>query len=120
MATPKPNAGNLYHRVGFEQRVTANPDSPDDYGNTVDVWLEAFESRAEFIHLRGGESVMAERLTGEHFQIIRVRASTNTLSVAADWRVVDQRNGDIYNVRDVTVLEDRQWIDLLCQKGVAT
>ncbi len=115
-----PTSGDLYYRVGFEARLSENPDSPIDYGNTEFTWTEQFAVRAQFIHLRGGEDVMAARLEGRHLQVIRVRASTETLVVTADWRIVDKRNSDIFNIRDVTHNVDRRFIDLLCEKGVAT
>lgn len=115
-----PSAGDLYFRIGLEARVTENPDSPIDYGNTQTAFVEQFACRAGFIHLRGGEDVLAARLAGTHLQVIRVRASSETRAVTTDWRAVDKRNGDIFNVRDVTPSDDRQWLDLLCQKGVAT
>lgn len=114
------SAGGLYFRVGFEVRTVENPDSPADYGNTEAAWVEQFACRAEFIHVRGGEDVMAARLAGRHVQVIRVRASTETLAVTTDWRAVDKRNADVFNIRDVTHTTDRRWVDLLCEKGVAT
>ena len=116
----RPGAGSLYERVGFEERLSQNPDSPADYGNTEDAWTERFERRAEFIHLRGGEDVQAARLEGRHVQVIRVRADSETRTITTDWRAVDQRTGAVFNVRDASQSDDRQWIDLLCEKGVAT
>lgn len=116
----KPSSGQLYYKVGLEKRETGNPDSPADYGNTEDVWTEQFETRAEFIHLRGGEDVMAARLEGRHVQVIRIRASSQSRLVTTDWRVKDKRNNDEFNIRDVTPETNRQFISLLCEKGVAT
>lgn len=119
--TKRTTAGDLYYRVGIEARVANNPDSPLDYGNVENAWVEQFETRAAFIHLRGGEDVLAARLQGRHLQVIRVRNSTETRTITTDFRVVDKRNGDVFNVRDVTPdREGRQFIDLLCEKGVAT
>lgn len=115
----RPSAGDLYERVGFEARVEENPDSPVDYGNTEAAWVEQFERRAEYIHLRGGETIQAARLAGRHVQVIKVRSDTATRTVTTDWRAVDKRTGDIFNVRDVTPSKNRQWLDLLCEKGVA-
>ncbi len=116
----RPSAGDLYDRVGIEARISENPDSPLDYGNTEYNWTEEFAVRAQFIHLRGGEDVMAARLSGKHLQIIRVRSSIATRTITTDFRVVDKRTGDVFNIRDVTRDVERQFIDLLCEKGVAT
>ncbi len=116
----QPSAGDLYERVGFEARLSENPDSPIDYGNTEFDWVEQFAVRAQFIHLRGGEDVMAARLEGRHTQVIRVRSSIATRTITTDFRAVDKRTGDIFNIRDVTHDVGRQFIDLLAERGVAT
>lgn len=115
----RPSAGDLYERVAFDRRADANPDSPVDYGNTVSDWVEQFTCRAQFIHLRGGETVMASRLEGRHSQVIRIRASVASRAVDTDWRVRDVRTGAVFNVRDITPSDDRQFLDVLCEKGVA-
>ena len=112
-------AGSLTERVAFARRTQVNPDAPNDYGNTEDVWVEEFECAAEYKHLRGSEQVMAQRLVGVHTQIIRVRASSLTRALATDWRVTDVRSGTVYNIRDVTIDPGRQWVDVLAQSGVA-
>lgn len=116
----KPSGGDLFYKVGLEAHVANNSDSPIDYGNTEDAWAEQFVTRAEFINVRGREEVLAARLTGTHVQVIRVRASSLTRAITTAWRAVDKRNGDIFNIRDVTVETDRQFISLLTEKGVAT
>ena len=35
-----PTSGDLYYRVGFEARLSENPDSPIDYGNTEFTWTD--------------------------------------------------------------------------------
>jgi SPP1 family predicted phage head-tail adaptor len=109
-------ASDLFYSVALEKRAEAD----DGYGNTVSNWVVQFQCRAAFHHLRGGESVMAGRLGGKHTQIITLRRSARTLEVATDWRVRDARNGDVFNIRDVTQETDRRWISLLVEKGVAT
>ena len=116
----QPQAQDLTQRVAFDRREEINPDFPDDLGNTVSGWVEQFQARAAFIHLRGGETVMAGRLQGRHTQIIRVRSSSLSRSVSTDWRVRDARSGVAYNIRDISPDEEtRMWIDLLCERGVA-
>jgi len=109
------SAGDLYYRVAFDKRVEVE----DGAGNTVGDWQEQFSCRAAYRHLRGGESVMAGRLQGKHTQVIIVRASSLTRSVSTDWRVRDVRNGEVFNIRDITHETDRRWVSMLCEKGVA-
>lgn len=115
MAKPR-SAGDLFHRVAFDKREEI------DRGDGVFVgqWVEQFQVRAGFVHLRGGESIMADRLQGQHTQVIFVRSSSQTREVDTDWRVRDARTGTEFNIRDVTPTNDRQWLDFLCQSGVAS
>jgi hypothetical protein len=115
----EPGAARLYEKVAFDKRVPGNPDSPPvDYGNTEGEWEEQFQRRAEFIHLRGGESVLAARMQGQHTQVIRVRAGEETRSVNTDWRIRDLRTGAEFNIRDITPSDDRAWLDILAVRGV--
>ncbi len=111
----KLGAGDLYYRVAFDKRVQVD----DGAGNTEGDWEEQFSCRAAYRHLRGGESIMAGRLQGKHTQVIIVRASAQTRTVSTDWRARDVRNGDVFNIRDITHETDRLWISMLCEKGVA-
>lgn len=108
-------ANDLFYRVAFDRRAEVE----DGHGNTVSDWVEEFQCRAAYRHLRGGESVMAGRLEGKHTQIIAVRASSQTRQITADWRVRDARSGNTFAIRDVTHETDRQWISLLVERGVA-
>ncbi|MBZ5760276.1 phage head closure protein [Rhizobium sp. VS19-DR104.2] len=109
------SAGDLYYRVAFDSRVEAD----DGAGNTVGDWEEQFQSRAGFTPLRGGEAIMAGRLQGQQTKIIFIRSSIASRQVTLEWRVRDMRTGETYNIREITPTEDRMWIDLLCQSGVA-
>jgi head-tail adaptor len=113
---PKPTAGDLVYRVAFDEK---GGHTSDGAGGTTKAFAERFQCRAGFIHLRGGEAVQAARLGGQHPQVIRVRSSAQTREVTTDWRIRDVRTGEVFNVRDITLGLDRQFIDFLCQKGVA-
>ena len=112
-------AVDLYYKVDCQKE----DDSVDELGNPVPGaggWQTQFSVRAAYRHLRGGESVIAARLQGQHTQVITVRASAQTRQITTDWRLVDARDGTVFNIRDVTAETDRQWISLLCERGVAT
>lgn len=110
------SASALFNSVEFQERVEEN----DGYGNTVGTWDVKFSTRAEYIHLRGSESVMAARLTGKHIQIIRVRNNTATRAANVAWRIRDKRSGVLYNIRDIEHEVNRQFISFTCESGVAT
>jgi hypothetical protein len=74
-------------------------------------------ARRQFV--RGGEDVMAARLEGRQPVVLTVRKSTDTDDITTDWRATDARTGAVYNIRTVQPSEDRAWIDLLCESGVA-
>lgn len=111
----KPDAGELFYSIAFGKREEIT----DEYGNTQGAFVEAFHQRAAYIHLRGGESVMAGRLEGKHTQIVRVRASAQARQITSDWYAQDVRTGEYLAIQDVTPGLDRQFIDLLCENGVA-
>ena len=112
-------AGDLYYRVDCQKKVEAK----DELGNPVPGgggWVTQFTVRAAYRHLRGGEDIMAGRLQGRHTQIITVRSSSDTRQITSDWRLIDARDGSVFNVRDVTAETDRMWVSLLCERGVAS
>ena len=108
-------AGMMRERVSLDRRIETNPDAPNDFGNVVADWQEQGEVWAEFIHLRGGEAVIAGRLSGRHPVVVRVRSSALTRSVTTDWRIRDARRGTEYAVRDITT--GLAMIDILCESG---
>lgn len=110
------SAGSLYYKVALLKREQVD----DGQGNTEGKFVEQFQTRAEFIHLRGGESVLAGRLQGKHTQVIRVRSSSNTRLISTDWMLRDVRTGKSFNIRDIEHEVNRQFIALTCESGVAT
>jgi head-tail adaptor len=116
MPTAPQGAGPLYTLCAFDQPIEAQ----DGYGNITSTFEEQFKLHANFIFLRGGETVMASRLTGQQPAIMRVRACHDSERVTPDWQVRDTRAGTTYNVRSITIAPDRGYFDLLVQAGVAT
>lgn len=109
--------GSLFHEVAFDKREET---SGDGAGNYEGVWVEQFRCRAEFIQLRGGEAVLAGRLQGRHTQVIRIRVSEHSVLITAGWQARDIRRGTAFNIRDIEFEENRQFISLTCESGVAT
>lgn len=122
------DAGQLFERVAFDSRLEID----DGAGNREGEFVERFQRRAGFTFLRGTETVIASRLEGRQPIVVRVRACSETRKIAPDWRMRDLRNGEwsgvgedafwtgpIYAVRSVIPTEDRQWIDVTVESGVA-
>lgn len=110
-------AGKLRERVTFSQRAVTS----DGYGNASGDWADEFTVSARIRPRLGGEEVMASRLQGRNLATITVRYSTDTAEITTDWRAVDARTGDIWNIRSIENPDERKrYLDLLCEKGVAT
>lgn len=116
-------AGDLIYRVAFLQRQ----EIAGAGGETRTNWVERFQCRAAYRHLRGGENVIADRLAGKHPQLITVRVSSLVRQVTTDWAVRDVRQSQLidgkitglaFNIRDITHETDRMFITLLCESGV--
>lgn len=122
------SASRLFEHVAFDERQKVS----DGHGNYEGDFLEAFQCRAGFTYLRGTESVIAARLEGRQPIVVRVRASSNTRQIDRDWRMRDLRDGQwvgasgedywdgpVYAVRSVIPTEDRRYIDITVEQGVA-
>lgn len=108
--------GKMRERVTFSRRATTD----DSYGNAEGAWLDQFTRSARVQPLRGGEQVMADRLTGRQPFVITVRYDAETRTITTDWRAVDVGNAAmVYNVRSITPDEAKRYIDLLCESGAA-
>ncbi|WP_336747763.1 head-tail adaptor protein [Aureimonas altamirensis] len=109
-------AEQLFERVAWSARI----EEDDGYGNTQSDWQDQFETRAAFTYLRGSESVIAARLEGRQPIIVRVRSSSDTRKITTDWQMRDVRAGTIHAVRSIIPTEDRMWIDITTETGVAS
>ena len=125
----KRDAGRLVEKVAFDQRVSQH----DGYGNEQEQFVEQFERRAGFTFLRGGEAVIASRLEGRQPIVVRVRRDSDTLKIQPDWRMRNARDGawqgtspdqywdgPIYAVHSIAPTEDRQFLDIMVESGVAS
>lgn len=108
-------AGQLRYAIRFERRK----DAPDGYGNTISTWQGEYECRADMTWLRGGENVLAARLQGVRTMALMIRDCVAARAITSDFRAVDKRTGDIFNIRSVSPNENRAYIDVLCETGVA-
>jgi SPP1 family predicted phage head-tail adaptor len=111
-----PSAGSLFERVAFQSRT----ETADGYGNMHTVFTTRFRRQASFITRSGSESVLAARLEGRQPMTIIVSSDSQTREVTTDWRIVDDRNGQVYAI---TAAEDmdrrRQWITFICARGIS-
>jgi head-tail adaptor len=118
-----PAIGQLRHRIAFDAR----PKIDDGAGNTDGDFEEQFIVSAAVQAKFGGESVTASRLSGRQPFTITVRRSSLTRRITTDWRARDVRSSadieqqTVYNIQSIADLDDqREWLELLCETGVAT
>lgn len=107
---------SLIERIRFERPVSAS----DGQGGRKDGWETAITCRAQYTRLRGSEKVLADRLEGIQATVIRVRSAAQTRAVTTDWRIVDDRTGETFNIRSSIETDDRIYIDFAAESGVAT
>lgn len=116
MAPQKMAAGRLDQRFQFSERV----EQEDGAGNFEGAFVPQFEMAANRKFLRGGETVMAGRLQNVQKVIICVRNCTQARLITAGWMAKDMRTGIEYAIHeDPQLSDDRQWLEMLCQSGVA-
>lgn len=109
----KPVSPRLDKRVAFDDRQQVD----DGHGNFTGAFVEVFTCWGAFTYLRETESVIAARLEGRQPLVVRVRATDQTEKVDHDWRM--RHGSDVYAVRSVIPSEDRRWIDIMVERGVA-
>lgn len=115
----------LIERVAFDSRQEID----DGAGNFEGKFVQAFECRAAFVYLRGTETVIAARLEGRQPIIVRVRRNSMTNQIDHDWQMRNLREGawegehwkgPVYAVRSIIPTEDRLYLDITVERGVAT
>lgn len=107
-------AGTLDKLVTFSEPVAGS----DGAGGVKAGFTPRFDAAAAYTHLRGGETIMAARLTGKHVVVMRVRTSAQSRAVGYGWTATDKRAGTVYNIRDVSPV-DLDYLDITCESGVA-
>lgn len=108
-------ADRLHEHIAFDKPV----EQSDGQGGTVNGWQEQFQCRAHYRFLRGGESVQAARLEGRQPLVITVRSSSETRQVETQWRIRDVRTGTVFQVKAINPTEDRRFLEILAESGVA-
>ncbi|KAB0538473.1 head-tail adaptor [Pseudochrobactrum saccharolyticum] len=122
------DAGQMDYSVAFD----APSKIPDGHGGTENGWTAdnvAVKEYAAFRFLRGGETVQAARLQGKQPVVVTVYSNSVTRQITTAWRMRDVRagaydakgnwRGDVYNIRSIVPTNDRQFLEITAEKGVA-
>lgn len=115
----KPSIGRMREKLHFQKRG----EGEDEYGNPQSKdFATVFTEPAELVPLRGGEGVLASRLTGTQPYIVRIHSHQAAREITPAWRAVDARNDKrVFNIRTVTNPDQKNgWLELLVDDGVAT
>ncbi len=106
-------AGDLHNAITF--------DAPSyDAQGVQDGWTEgAYSCRAHFRYLRGSEAVMAARLDGKQPIVATIRRGSKADTITTDWVLKDARRGTVYNIRTIVPTDDRAWLEITAESGVA-
>ena len=99
-------------------------DSPsgttDEFGGKSVSWTQEHTCRAKFIYQRGDEAVQAARLASRQVFKIKIRSCVKARQINSDYQMRDVRRSTAYNVLDVDVITDRQWVWLQVEGPVVT
>lgn len=109
------DVGQLIESVAFDAPTTG----ANINGRVEDGWTEQFTTRAKFLYLRGSEVVQAARLEGKQPVVMTVRADAISVLTDTDWRIRDLERGDTYNIRSVVPTDDRLFLEITAERGVA-
>lgn len=109
-------AGELREKVTFGERAYLS----DGYGGQIGDFADQFTVAARIRPMKGGEDVLASRLTGIQPVIITVRYSSDTRQIAPDWSARDARTGTIYAIKSIMNTDERKrYLDILATSGEA-
>lgn len=109
-------AGALRERVRLERPAQI----PDGRGGQTRAWAPLVTLAAEFRYERGREAQEPGGRSGSASFKVRLRQFSTTRALTTEDRVVDVRTGAAFNVREIDVWTDPQWVWLAVEGGVAT
>ncbi|MDX8517968.1 phage head closure protein [Mesorhizobium dulcispinae] len=108
--------GQLRESVTLQDFMTID----DGHGNEISDFFDVATVPARIQFLKGSEEVIAARLTGTQPIVITIRNGGPSAAVSTDWRVINDRTSETYNIRSIIRSERGDWIELLVESGVAT
>lgn len=111
MANIRP--GDLNQSVAFDMMTNV----PDGQGGHTRQPM-SIETRAHYRFLRGGEAVIASRLSGVQPVVVTIRRNELTREITTTTVMRDLRTGTKYNIRAIITTDDRKFLEITAQSGV--
>lgn len=101
------------------QRDEAEPDWSGHPG--APDWKDKFTVWGGIQFMRGGESVIAARLTARQPAILTIRDSTEARTIGPSDRVKNARTGEIFNIREQPRVsrDNRGFLEVLIEAGAS-
>ncbi|WP_173931386.1 head-tail adaptor protein [Chelativorans sp. Marseille-P2723] len=114
----KPFAPKLDTRFTFE-RDMAEPDWSGHPGEPD--WRPLFTVWGNIAFMRGGEAVIAARLTARQPAILTIRNSAAARGIKPSDRAVNARTGEIFNIREQPRVskDSRGFLEILVEAGAS-
>ena len=111
-------AGDLHDRFTIQRNTatadwTGHPGEPD--------WKDQFTIWGNITFMRGGEAVIAARLTARQPAILTIRNSVSARSILPSDRVINARTGEIFNIREQPRVsrDNRGMLEVLIEAGAS-
>lgn len=109
-------AGKLRELVNFQNRT----EEDDGFGNvTAGPYATVWTAPARIEILRGSETVIAGRLAGSQTVAITIRWQPAAATLTTDWRAVDARSGEIWDIASIEPDERKSFVNILAKTGTA-
>ena len=105
----------------LQETVTFSSPAPvsDGQGGEEEGWNVEHTCRAKFRYLRGGEAVQGARLEGTQPVVATVRLCAAISDIKTEWIMTDTRRNDVYNIRSFIPADDRNYLEITAERGVA-
>lgn len=85
-------------------------------GGQITAWAERISGIwAGFRYLRGGEVVLAARLSGKQPAVVTVRLAPETLAIKPHWRLRNLRDGQVYQITAIVPTASREFLEITCE-----
>lgn len=111
-----PSAGDLREVLNIQNYIEID----DGYGGIISEWQTAFVAPARIRTLKGGETVIASRLTGTQTLVATIRYQPEIENAGPDWRAKNGRSETVYDIKSITIDERKAFVDILMETGAVS